>query len=199
MGFRTNPQDSVQSLEIMPSDTSSFTHVTSMDEEERMTLLPGGDLRPFQKHQPFPLTPLTSASEAVAKDLGHVSTSRELSQALAHISSIQLPVHGPLEAEAPPGFDRRLTASLASSGALSSASGARPKEGISPQIGDEAEEGDARLLSTSKDSAADDLPRSSWTSVLVGSSSTLTDWKQNGAPCSSAVMGVERGRYDRKR
>lgn len=190
MSVRTNPPDSmVQSLEITPlSDTSSFTHVTSMDEEERMTLLPGNDLRPFQKHQPFPPMPLTSANEAVAKDSGHAS--RELSHALAHISSIQLPVHGPSDAEAPPGCDRRLTASLAS------ASGARPKEGTSPRIADNADEEDARFLLAS---AADALPRSTWTSVPAGSLSTRTEWKQNGTPCSSAMMGGDHGRYDRKR
>ena len=181
----------MQLLEMtQPSDTSSFTHITSMDEEERMTMLPGADLRSFHRQQQvFPQKlPPTVANETVAEDLGLVSASRELSHALAHISSIQIPVHGPLEAEAPPGCDRRSTASNASSRSLNSTSGARPKGGTSPPIADAAEEEEeARFLSASKDSAADAF--SCFTSVPVGSSSTRNERKENGA--SSTLIGTE--------
>lgn len=133
--FRISVEDGRSSLEIVPSESSSFTQVTSMDEGDH--LIDVGSRAQI-------LADSSAAAEIASRDLNQATGNRsstELSRALAHISSIQLPVHT--------GFDTKSKISnghpdsvVSSSGEFpysvrSSSSGARAKEhSVSSSTGD---------------------------------------------------------------
>lgn len=132
-------EDRRNSLEIVPSESSSFTQVTSMDEGDHPIDV-GSKTRVLSSGS----AAVETAPRDLSQAMGTHRPSTELSRALAHISSIQLPVQTSFDAKNK--ILSGLSASAVSSSGdfpypgLGSASGARPKEPSPSHGGDGAYE-----------------------------------------------------------
>lgn len=122
-------EDQRNSLEIVPSESSSFTQVTSMDEGDHPIDVGSSRTRVLSSG--------SAAAETASRDLNQVigshRPSTELSRALAHISSIQLPVQTSFDAKSKILSGHSAPVVVSSSGdfpytVLGPAPGARPKE-----------------------------------------------------------------------
>lgn len=124
-------EDQRKSLEIVPSESSSFTLVTSMDEGDHPIDVGSKTTRVLSTGS------VAAAETGASRDLNQVigghRPSTELSCALAHISSIQLPVQTSFDAKGKISSGHSAPVVVSSSGdfpypVLGPAPGARPKE-----------------------------------------------------------------------